>query len=182
MSNLAETTLASDLVYSGTLVRLKRDRVRLPDGGEAVREYVEHPGAVMIIPLLADGRVVMERQFRYPHRREFIEFPAGKIDPGEAPLATARRELREETGYEAGEWARLGSLDPLLSYSSERIEVYLARRLVAGTAALDGGEFLEVFAANPVEALQWVRDGRITDAKTMVGLFWLEKILRGEWQ
>lgn len=182
MSKLVETTIASESVFTGALVHLKRDRVRLPDGGEAVREYVDHPGAVMIIPLLPDGRVVLERQFRYPHRREFIEFPAGKIDAGEAPLQTARRELLEETGYQAEEWLHLGSLDPLLSYSNERIEVFRARRLTAGVARLDRGEFLEVFPANPVEALQWVRDGRITDAKTMVGLFWLEKLQRGEWK
>jgi len=136
----------------------------------------------MVIPLLADGRVVMERQYRYPLRREFIEFPAGKIDPGEDPLATAKRELREETGYEAQEWTHLTTIHPLIAYSDERIEVFAARKLNLLAPSLEAGEFLEVFAANPIEALRWVREGRVTDVKTVIGLFWLEKLQRGEWK
>ena len=182
MSKFEEKTIEARRVYEGALLKINADRVRLPDGSEAVREFVAHPGAVMIIPLLADGRVVMERQYRYPHRREFIEFPAGKIDPGEDPLVTARRELREETGYEAAEWTHLATIHPLIAYSDERIELYVARRLVQAQATLDAGEFLEVFTANPVEAMRWVREGRVSDVKTVIGLFWLEKLLRGEWK
>ncbi len=182
MSKFEEKTLASRRVYEGVLLKVNSDRVRLPDGGESVREFVEHPGAVMVIPLLADGRVVMERQYRYPLKREFIEFPAGKIDPGEEPLATAKRELREETGYEAQEWTHLTTIHPLIAYSDERIEVFSARKLTMRSAALEAGEFLEVFAANPIEALRWVREGRVTDVKTVIGLFWLEKLQRGEWK
>jgi ADP-ribose pyrophosphatase len=182
MSKLEEKTVASQQVYDGVLLRVRSDTVRLPDGKQAVREYIEHPGAVMIIPLLPDGRVVLERQFRYPLHREFIEFPAGKIDPGEEPLATARRELREETGYEAGEWSHLTTIHPIISYSTERIEVFVARKLVQSQASLEAGEFLEVFTANPIEALRWVREGQVTDVKTIIGLFWLEKIQRGEWK
>lgn len=182
MSKFEEKTIDSKRVYEGVLLKVNADRVRMPDGGESVREFVEHPGAVMVIPLLADGRVVMERQYRYPLKREFIEFPAGKIDPGEEPLATAKRELREETGYEAQEWTHLTTIHPLIAYSDERIEVFAARKLTLQAAALEAGEFLDVFEANPIEALRWVREGRVTDVKTVIGLFWLEKLQRGEWK
>lgn len=182
MSKFEEKQVSTQRVFDGVLLKVRSDRVRLPDGAEAVREYIEHPGAVMIIPLLADGRVVMERQFRYPLGREFIEFPAGKIDAGEEPLATARRELREETGYEAEEWTHLTTIHPLIAYCNERIELFVARKLTRREANLEPGEFLEVFHANPIEAMRWVRDGRVSDAKTVVGLFWLEKLQRGEWK
>ena len=184
MSNvdLTETTIASRRAYDGHFLKINQDRVRLPDGKETKREYVVHPGAVAIIAILPDGRVVMERQFRYPHHRSFIEFPAGKIDPGEEPLTTAKRELKEETGFEAAEWQHLTTIHPLIAYSDEKIELFVARKLTRSEAKLDQGEFLEVFEANPVEALGWVKQGLITDVKTIIGLFWLEKLQRGEWK
>ena len=181
-SDLTETTLDSTRVYEGRLLKINKDRVRLPDGGESTREYVVHPGAVTIIALLPDGQLVLERQFRYPHRREFIELPAGKIDAGEDPLATAQRELKEETGYSASEWRHITTIHPLIAYSDERIEIYLAKGLTLAERKLDPGEFLEVFTAMPAEALGWVRAGKITDVKTIIGLFWLDRIARGEWQ
>lgn len=176
-----ETKVAGEVAFQGVLLRVHRDVVRLPDGQESVREYVRHPGAVMVVPVLADGSVLMERQFRYPSGRVFLEFPAGKIDSGESPLATGRRELLEETGYVADEWRYLTTVHPGIGYSDERIEIWLARGLVHQAAKLDAGEFLEVFSMTLAEGLAAVRDGRITDAKTVIGFFWLEKICAGEW-
>lgn len=181
-ADLSELTLDSTRVYEGRLLKVNQDRVRLPGGGESTREYVVHPGAVAIIALLPDGQLVLERQFRYPHRRTFIELPAGKIDPGEDPVAAAQRELKEETGYAAKEWRHVTTIHPLIAYSDERIEIYLANALTLSERKLDHGEFLEVFTATPAEALAWVREGKITDVKTIIGLFWLDKIAHGEWR
>ena len=164
------------------LLKVQRDRVRLPDGHEAVREYIRHPGAVCIVPVFDDGSLLMERQFRYPLRREFIELPAGKIDTGEAPLATGQRELLEETGYVAGEWSYLATMHPVIGYSDEKIELWLARGLRHEGASLEHGEFLEPFRMTLADALDAVRDGRITDVKTIVGIFWAERVLAGQWR
>jgi ADP-ribose pyrophosphatase len=160
---------------------VRRDEVRLPDGSTANREYIVHPGAVMVVPLLDDGRLVIERQYRYPMGRVMLEFPAGKLDAGEAPLACARRELLEETGYSAREWARAGLLNNAIAYSTEAIEVWFARGLVAGAAHLDAGEFLEVGRASLAELEDLARSGLLTDAKTLVGLLWLRHWLDGRW-
>ena len=180
-ADLTETTIASERVYEGRLLKINCDRVRLPDGSESTREYVVHPGAVAIIPLLANGNVVMERQFRYPHKRDFIEFPAGKIDAGEEHLATAQRELLEETGYVAATWRQLTTIHPLIAYSDEHIELFLAEGLTPGQSRLEQGEFLEVIEVDPQAAMDWLRAGRITDVKTIIGLFWLEKLRQGRW-
>ncbi len=179
--HLEEVTLSSERVFEGRFLSANRDVIRLPDGREAFREYVVHPGAVMLIPLLADGRVVMERQWRHPLGRAFVEFPAGKIDEGEAPLATCERELREETGYRAERFTFISTINNAISYSDEHIGLYLAEGLTAGEAELDDGEFLEVFTTEPAQVLDWVRDGTITDVKTIIGAFWLEKLLSGAW-
>ncbi len=173
MADLTEHFVAGEEVYSGRLLKVHRDRVRLPDGSETVREYIRHPGAVAIVALFDDGRVLLERQFRYPHRRDFIEIPAGKLDPGEAHLDTARRELQEETGYVAADWRRLGIIHNAIGYSDEGIELWLARGLEERGAKLDEEEFLETFTLPVAEAVAMVRDGRITDAKTVAGLLWL---------
>jgi ADP-ribose pyrophosphatase len=151
------------------------DRVRLPDGSEAGREYIRHPGAVAIVPLFDDGKVLLERQFRYPHRREFIEIPAGKVDPGEPHLETAKRELLEETGYTAGEWTRVGVIHTAIAYTDEAIEIFVARKLSLKTQKLDQGEFLEVFSVPFAEAVAMIRDGGITDAKTVSALLMVER-------
>ncbi|TXI21585.1 MAG: NUDIX hydrolase, partial [Ottowia sp.] len=160
-SDLRETRVGGGELFKGDFLHAFRDDVRLPDGQVTQREYVVHPGAVMVVPLLqaANGelRLVMERQYRYPVRRTIIEFPAGKLDVGESPLACAQRELREETGYTAREWARAGVLHPVVSYSTEFIEIWFARELRAGERRLDAGEFLDVFTASPEQLHAWCR-------------------------
>lgn len=180
-ADLTETELASEAVFDGKLLHVRRDRVRLPDGKEATREYIEHPGAVTIVAVLDSGELVMERQYRYPLRDHVLELPAGKIDKSEEPLATAKRELLEETGYTAREWHYLATIHPLVAYSDERIFVYLARGLALQARKLDEGEFLEVLHMPLEELLALVRAGTITDVKTIIGVLWLEKIAKGEW-
>jgi ADP-ribose pyrophosphatase len=180
-SHLRETRIDGELAYDGHFLKVTRDRIKLPDGSESKREFIRHPGAVVILPLLADGRVLLERQFRYPNDRVFIEFPAGKIDPGEDPLATAKRELEEETGYTATEWNFVCTIHNAIAYSDEHLDIFLARGLTEGEAKLDEGEFLELFTATIPELLEMVRKGEITDVKTIIGTFWLEKYAAGTW-
>ena len=170
---LEEARIDGEVVYRGRLLEVHRDRVRLPDGGESVREYIRHPGAVAIVALFDDGRVLLERQYRYPVRRTFIEIPAGKLEPGEDPLETGKRELLEETGYAAREWRRLGLIHNAIGYSDEGIEIWRARGLEQREQNLAEGEFLEVFSLPLAEAQAMARDGRITDVKTITGLLWV---------
>lgn len=174
-ADLTEAYVSGEEVWSGKLLHVQRHVVRLPDGKQATREFIRHPGAVMVLPLFDDGRVLLERQFRYPNAREFIELPAGKKEKGELGLETARRELAEETGYSAREWTRLGAIHPSVAYTDEEIEIFLARGLQAGERRLDEGEFLELLVVPMAEALDMVRDGRITDAKTVAGLLWHDR-------
>ncbi len=180
-THLTETRVDSQELLHGHFLHAMRDTVRLPDGNQAVREYVIHPGAVMVVAELPDGRLVLERQFRYPVQSVMVEFPAGKLDPGEDSLACAKRELLEETGYTARQWARAGVLHPVISYSTEFIDIWFARELTAGERQLDAGEFLDVFSASADELLQWCRDGRITDAKTLTGVLWLQNLRSRAW-
>lgn len=183
---LREQALSSETVFQGDFLHAVRDHVRLPDGAQATREYFVHPGAVMVIPLLDDGqggfRVVLERQYRHPVGRVMLEFPAGKLDAGEATQTCAQRELQEETGYTAREWARAGVMHPVIAYSTEFIDIWFARGLQFGEQHLDSGEFLEVFTATPQELLQWCQHGQVTDAKTLAGALWLQNVLQGDWK
>jgi ADP-ribose pyrophosphatase len=172
---LTETRIDGEAVFDGALLHVRRDRVRLPDGATATREYIEHPGAVMVVPVRDDGRYVMVRQYRYPLARVFLEFPAGKIDPGETPQDTARRELVEEVGYAATQWRRLGLIHPVISYSTERIEMWRAEGLVPAQQKLDPGEFLEIVTVGHDELLAEIDRGAITDAKTVTGVLLLER-------
>ncbi len=168
--HLVEHPLDSERVFDGQLLHVVRDRVRLPDGSEATREYIVHPGAVLMVPVLDDRRLVVERQYRYANRQVFLEFPAGKLDPGEDALATGKRELIEEAGYTAERWSWLGMMHPIISYSTERIEMYVAEGLTHVGAKLDAGEFLEIVELTVDGMLAALDRGEITDGKTITAL------------
>jgi len=173
--HLAEKKISGEGVYDGIFLKMKRDIVSLPDGQHAVREYLEHPGAVAILAVLDDGRVLLERQYRYPIAQAVIEIPAGKLNTREDPLLCAQRELQEETGYTAKHWSKIRRIHPVISYSTEFIDIYLAEGLSPGPARLDEEEFLDVFASPLEELLNWVETGKITDVKTIISTYWLER-------
>ena len=179
--HLVEHTVSSQEILKGRFLHAFRDMVRMPDGASASREYVIHPGAVMVVAELDDGRIILERQYRYPVQNVMIEFPAGKLDPDESSLVCAQRELLEETGYTAREWARAGVLHPVIAYSTEFIDVWFARGLQGGERKLDAGEFLDVFTATLEELMSWSRHGQITDTKTLSGVLWLQNLRLGTW-
>lgn len=180
--HLKETQIDNALAYDGHFLKVQRDTVKLSDGKLTTREYIKHPGAVVILPLFNDDEVLLERQYRYPLDRVFIEFPAGKIDAGEDHLTCAKRELQEETGYTARSWQHVCTIHNAIAYADEHLEIFLARGLIRGERQLDDGEFLDVFKAPLRDMLLWVREGKITDVKTVIGAFWLEKIIAGQWQ
>lgn len=180
-AHLREETVSRETVFQGRLLQVRRDRIRLPDGGDATREFIVHPGAVMVVPILDDGRLVMERQWRYPLERVMLEFPAGKLEAGEPTLQCAQRELLEETGYRASEWALAGVLHNAIAYSSERIEIWFARGLAAGERRLDEGEFLDLQLVEEAELDRLCATGAVTDAKTLIGLQWLQNWRAGRW-
>lgn len=179
--DLAEVTLSSETIAEGGMLLVKRDQVRVSSGATSQREYVIHPGAVVVVPVLDNGNLLLERQFRYPLSRVFIELPAGKIDAGELHLETGRRELLEETGYSAQEWIYLGLQHPCIGYSNEVIHIYLARGLSSGEHNRDEDEALLLFEASLQQCLQMIHDGELTDGKTIVALFRAEKFLSGAW-
>lgn len=181
MKKLIEKKIKSEVVYEGTFLTVLRDEVELPNGKGGAREYIPHPGASLVIPVTDSGQLIMIRQFRYPLQQEFVEFPAGKLDVGEAPLVAAKRELEEEIGQSAKEFRHLTTIHPVIGYSNEKIEIYLARGLYEVKQHLDEDEFLNIFETSFEEAFHLMRQGKITDVKTMIALFWYEKVLREKW-
>ncbi|MBD3276032.1 MAG: NUDIX domain-containing protein [Candidatus Marinimicrobia bacterium] len=182
MADLTEKQLSTSNVFDGVLLHVYRDEVKLRDESTSIREYIKHPGAAVMIPILENGNIVFERQYRYPLGMELLELPAGKIDDGEEPVDSARRELLEETGYEAKSLKKLGKLHPCIGYSDEVIYIYLAQDLIFHEEQQDKDEFIETFEMTLAGALEGVRTGKITDAKTMISLFWAEKYLSGDWK
>ena len=168
---LAEIKTGSEEIFDGIILHVFKDTVQLPNGKEATREVIRHVGAVGVIPITDDGKVIIERQFRYPLNRVVTEIPAGKLDSfTEDRLSAAKRELEEETGYTANEWIELGDFIPTCAYCDERITLYLAKGLALGQRHLDEDEFLN-FEAVPLETLiKDVMEGRITDGKTQVAI------------
>ncbi|HKJ68238.1 MAG TPA: NUDIX hydrolase [bacterium] len=182
MTELTEKQLTSTSVFDGVLLHVYRDEVELPDGRTSIREYVKHPGASVMVPLLDTEDIVLERQYRYPLGRELVELPAGKIDQGEDPIESARRELLEETGYEGDRFTKIGILHPCIGYSDEVIHIYIVEELTFHREQQDKDEFIETFTLPFDEALDAVRTGEITDAKSMVGILWAEKYVRNIWK
>ena len=180
--HLVEEQISREELLRGKFLHIVRDTVRLPDDSTATREFVLHPGAVAVVPLLDDGRIVLERQFRHAAGGVMIEIPAGKLDAGEGGLACGQRELLEETGYVAREWAYAFTMIPTVAYSDERIEIWFARGLEQRQANLDQGEFLEVFTATPEEFLRWCGEGKVHDSKTLAAALWLQNVLSGAWK
>jgi ADP-ribose pyrophosphatase len=178
-SHLREERISGEDIYGGIFLKMKRDKIALPNGEEAVREYLMHPGAVAVVAILDDGRVLLERQYRYPIAKACIEIPAGKLEIGEDHLLCAKRELEEETGYSAKKWSYIRRIHPVISYSTELIDIYLAEDLVPGKSHLDDEEFLDVFAAPLDQLIGWVEDGEITDVKTTISAYWLDRYRRG---
>jgi ADP-ribose pyrophosphatase len=178
-SHLREERISGEDIYGGIFLKMKRDKIALPNGENAIREYLTHPGAVAVVAILDDGRVLLERQYRYPIAKACIEIPAGKLEIGEDHLLCAKRELEEETGYTAKKWSYIRRIHPVISYSTELIDIYLAEDLIPGKSHLDDEEFLDVFAAPLEQLINWVEDGEITDVKTTISAYWLDRYRRG---
>ena len=176
MSRLKETKISSEQKFSGRLIDLYLDQVELPNGETTTREWIDHPGAVCLIPILPDGKICLIRQFRYGPREEFIEIPAGKLDAGEAPLDCAYRELEEETGYRTNKLTFLTNIHPAIGFSNEKMWMYLAEELELSKKKLDEDEFLELLPTPLNKALEWVFSGKITDVKTIIGIMWMKKL------
>ena len=177
MSSLKETRLSTERIYKGKLLDVWKDKVELPDGKSSYREFIKHPGAVVIIPVLPDGKIGLIRQYRYPMGMEQIELPAGKLDQSESHLVTAGRELEEEIGYKAGSLTEVTEIHPCIGYSDERMWIYIAEQLKVTKTNTDQDEFIELMPTELEEAVEMVWSGKITDVKTIIGILWAQRLL-----
>lgn len=177
MSKLKETQLSTKQVYRGSFLDVRKDKVKLPNGKTSAREWIKHPGAACIIPVLPDGKIALIKQYRYPVQEEIIELPAGKLDHGEEPEACAKRELEEEIGYSAGKLRFVCNIHPAIGFASEKMWIYLAEDLTKTTENTDHDEFLILMPTHLDDAIKMVWSGKITDVKTIIGILWAEKIL-----
>ena len=177
MSKLKETQKSSEKIFSGRLIDLYFDHIELPNGKSSTREWIKHPGAVCVIPILPNGNLCLVRQYRYGPRAEFIEIPAGKLDAGEDPLVCAKRELEEEIGYSAGKLTFLTNIHPAIGFSNEKMWMYLAEDLILSKQNLDQDEFLELYPLSVNEAIDLIFQGKITDVTTVIRILWLDKFL-----
>ena len=176
MSDLKENKISSTQIFSGKLIDLYLDNVRLPNGKQSTREWLDHPGAVCLVPILNNGDILLIRQFRYGPRDEFIEIPAGKLDKNEEPLKCGLRELEEETGYKSNKLTFLTNIHPAIGFSNEKMWMYLAEELELSEKKLDDDEFLELLPTPLNVALEWVFSGKITDVKTIIGIMWMKEL------
>ncbi len=176
MSDLKEDKISSTQIFSGKLIDLYLDNVRLPNGKQSTREWLNHPGAVCLVPILNNGDILLIRQFRYGPRDEFIEIPAGKLDKNEEPLKCGLRELEEETGYKSNKLTFLTNIHPAIGFSNEKMWMYLAEELELSEKKLDDDEFLELLPTPLNVALEWVFSGKITDVKTIIGILWMKEL------
>lgn len=179
---LSESTVQQEMLAQGNFINVVRDTVVLPNGRHATREYVKHPGAVVVVPILDDGRLLVLRQYRHPIGHMLVEFPAGKLDDQEPHLACGARELTEETGLHARQWAYAGVMHNCIGYSDEFIAIYFAKDMQQRQQALEEGELIHLYAASLDELMACMRDGSLTDAKTITCLAWLQQMQAGLWQ
>jgi ADP-ribose pyrophosphatase len=178
--DLIEEAISSEEIFKGKIVHLFRDTVRLPNGKEATREVMRHVGAAAVVPLTDEGNVILVRQYRYPFAQVMLEIPAGKLDAGEDPLACAKRELREETGYDAQEFVSLGAYYPSVAVMDEVIHLFLARDFTKGDTNLDADEFLHVEQRPLAEVVSQVMRGEIPDGKTQTAILKTWNLLKSE--
>ena len=176
MTDLKESMITTEVVYKGGFLDVRRDEVLLPNGETGTREWINHPGAVVIIPILPNGEIALIKQFRYAAGSEFIELPAGKLDEGEEPKACALRELEEEIGYRAERMQFIANIYPAIGFANEIMSIYLAESLKKTNYNRDKDEFIELIPTKMEEALNLVWENKITDVKTIIGLLWLKRI------
>ena len=177
MSELKESTISSKKVYEGSFLDVRKDIVNLPDGNTSTREWINHPGAACIIPVLSDGRLALIKQYRYPVKSIMIELPAGKLDPGEDPEECAVRELEEEIGYSAGKLTFVSKIHPAIGFANEEMWIFLAENLIKSQKNTDRDEFVELIPTSIKDSVKMVWNGTITDVKTIIGILWAERLL-----